>query len=476
MTSPAERLRTAGVGAAATILSAAGLWLGTGLAPAWWLAWLAPLPVLLVALRRGPSSAATIAFAAWFAGSLNLWPYLRRTLGAPAAIALLAAAAPALVFAGGVLLARAHARRGGWALAVLALPSAWTAFELASARLSPHGAFGSLGPSQADCLPVVQLAALAGGGAIGFLILFAASALAVASLPGAPRRAISLALAGTVTLALGYGAWRLSPREEPGMVVGLAASDSPEQPAAVASPAGQELLGRLAAAVSRLHAAGARAIVLPETTLRVEGAELERTVARLAAPLDDDSVLVVGLDRVDADGESNAAVAAGAGGRVLAVYRKRHLLPPFEARYRPGAGTAVVRAGPLTAGLAICKDLDFPALGRENARDGAAIVLAPAWDFGVDGWLHSRMAVLRGVESGFALARAARNGRLTVSDDRGRVGGEARSDTRRTTTLLATVPLGRAPTAYARLGDWLGWTGAALLLVALARSAVPGAR
>ena len=49
------------------------------------------------------------------------------------------------------------------------------------------------------------------------------------------------------------------------------------------------------------------------------------------------------------------------------------------------------------------------------------MLLAPAWDFDNDGWLHSRMAVVRGVESGLALARIARGGLATVSDAYGRV-------------------------------------------------------
>ena len=48
------------------------------------------------------------------------------------------------------------------------------------------------------------------------------------------------------------------------------------------------------------------------------------------------------------------------------------------------------------AGLQICKDMDFPQLSREYARDGANLLLVPAWDFDLDRWLHARMAVLRG--------------------------------------------------------------------------------
>jgi len=465
----AERRRAA-EGLAAAVVSAGGLWLGNGLEPIWWLMWIAPWPALLFALRGRTTTGAAVVFAAWFAGGLNLWSYLHKTIGVPAAVPFLTAVLPAAVVAGGVCLARRLAGRGRWTLAVLALPAAWTSFELACARLSPHGSFGSLAVSQADFLPVVQLAAVGGGSAISFLLFFVASAVAVASRSGAPRRRIGLALASALALALGYGTWRLSTPDGPGerVTVGLAASDQPRQPASAATGEGQDLQRRLADAVASLHASGARIIVLPETTLRTEGTELEAAAARLAAPLDRDSVLVVGVDRVSDAGEDNAAIALGPGGRVLAIYRKRHLLPPFERHYRPGTRPSTLRVGTLTAGLAICKDLDFPALGRENAREGAAIVLAPAWDFEVDGWLHSRMAVLRGVESGFALARAARSGRLTVSDSRGRVLAEARSDASGTTTLLASVPVGPPCTVYSRRGDWLGWLGIALLATAVA--------
>jgi apolipoprotein N-acyltransferase len=52
---------------------------------------------------------------------------------------------------------------------------------------------------------------------------------------------------------------------------------------------------------------------------------------------------------------------------------------------------------------------------------GWAYVLVPAWDFTLDGWLHDRMAVMRGVESGFTVVRAAKQALLTVSHDRGRI-------------------------------------------------------
>jgi apolipoprotein N-acyltransferase len=124
--------------------------------------------------------------------------------------------------------------------------------------------------------------------------------------------------------------------------------------------------------------------------------------------------------------------------------------------------------------LAVCKDMDFPGLGRRYAERGVSMLLVPAWDFTADGWLHSRMAVLRGVEGGFAVVRAARGGRLTVSDDRGRIVAEATSAEAPVVSLLAEVRVGRAGTPYSALGDWFAWLSGGLFAVALFRGVRAG--
>jgi len=48
------------------------------------------------------------------------------------------------------------------------------------------------------------------------------------------------------------------------------------------------------------------------------------------------------------------------------------------------------------------------------------LLAVPAWDFVVDGRLHFRMALARGIENGFAMVRAAEQGLLTVTDGYGR--------------------------------------------------------
>jgi apolipoprotein N-acyltransferase len=457
-------------GAAAVLLSAAALWHGTGLEPAWALTWLAPLPVLAFALRASTGAAAGAAFAAWALGGLNLWHYYRAILGVPIPVVLVAIALPAVAFAAVVLSTRALARRGRHLLAAAALPSGWTAFEYAVSRSSPHGTFGSLAYTQLDCLPVVQVASLLGISGVTFLLMHVPGTVAVATLPLARRdRARVVGTTATaVALALAYGGWRLL-REEPArtpVTVGLVAADRPEQPANLDTEEGERLLAGYAREAARLADRGAEVVVLPETVVRV-GAEAVAQLRDRFAAITQGRVLVVGADRLAAGGEANVALALVAGRSQPAVYAKQHLLSPFESRFRPGHELTLLDTRWAPLGLAVCKDTDFPALGRRYAKSGASMLLVPAWDFTADGWLHSRMAMLRGVEGGFAVARAARGGRLTISDDRGRVVAEAASADAPVASVLAEVRLAPPGTPYTRLGDWFAWLAGAVFALAL---------
>jgi apolipoprotein N-acyltransferase len=96
-------------------------------------------------------------------------------------------------------------------------------------------------------------------------------------------------------------------------------------------------------------------------------------------------------------------------------------------------------------------------------------MLAPAWDFRVDGFWHGRIAVMRAVEDGFSLVRTARGGLLTVADNRGRIIAETPSNAAQFATLEATVSGGHDRTLFLLLGDWFGRLAVLLLAVVLAR-------
>jgi len=75
---------------------------------------------------------------------------------------------------------------------------------------------------------------------------------------------------------------------------------------------------------------------------------------------------------------------------------------------------------------------------------------------------------LHAVENGFALARSARNGLLTLSDNRGRILAEAATVPGRFVSTTAKVNVAGAATFYTRTGDWFAWLCVATLIVLLA--------
>jgi len=98
---------------------------------------------------------------------------------------------------------------------------------------------------------------------------------------------------------------------------------------------------------------------------------------------------------------------------------------------------------------------------------GRACSWSRAWDFNLDRWLHARMAVLRSVENGFALARSARNGLLTLNDNRGRILAGAATVPGRFVSINGKVAPVRETTFYTRTGDWFAWVCLATFVVLL---------
>lgn len=469
----ASRLDRKGLalGLAAVALSALGWWFGSGLAPQWWLTWLAPLPVLLLAPRVRRRWAALAAFAAYALGGLNQWSYLHGYIGLPMSTIVPAVAGPGLTLALCALLFRRLLVRDRPVAAALAVPALWVTIEYVNTQLSPHGTFGSIAYTQMDALAILQLAALTGLWGISFMLLLVPAALAVLAAPQVSRRGRMAVAAGGVLLlvaTLGFGSWRLQAPATARVRVGLVSLEKPIRPA-LHDADGQALQARYVAAIDRLAAAGAQVVVIPETVF----ATAEATVPAFAdAAQRHGLILDAGIDFTgDPRAERNMAMAFAPGAAMPLTYSKHHLIPGFEKQYTPGEDYRLLHGTP-SIGLAICKDMDFHDIGHAYAMRDTQLLLVPAWDFRIDGWLHSRMAIMRGVESGFAIARAARSGRLTLSDDRGRVVAEASSE-QHDAELVGELPLRETHTLYARWGDWLVWFDLAALVAVLVLAVMP---
>jgi apolipoprotein N-acyltransferase len=476
--------RRIGFAVLAVIATAVLVWFGTGLSPLWPLLWFAPMPVLLFASRSRWWTAGLTAALAWAAGSLNMWHYFATALHVPLVGCMQIVAGTALFFALAVLLYRALLRRGAYWSALLAFPAVWVSFEYIFNLTSPHGTAISLAYSQLSFLPVLQLASITGPWGISFLLLVFSSALAIGIhlRAIAPKQAVRIVgtMLGVLALVLSFGAVRLALHPPPGqdVRVGLIASDLPANAgvAAAGAPA-EHLFNDYATAAASLATQGSQVIVIPENLGVVVDPNTGPADTIFQSLADKTHVtIVVGVGHVEAGAKFNEARVYTPGAPVQ-LYAKHHLLPPFESKFTPGKTRLTLDEPNGVWGVAICKDFDFTQLSRQYGQAGAGLMLAPAWDFVLDRVSHGHIAIMRGVESGFALARAARGGSLLVTDNRGRILAETESNSAPFATLIADVPAVHDNTLYLLLGDWFAWVVLAILfwtLVQLMRLRIRG--
>jgi len=261
-----------------------------------------------------------------------------------------------------------------------------------------------------------------------------------------------------VCAALVFGKWRLQSSPTAQLVaVTLIAKDVPMSVYLGSEEQALELLGEYVAEIRRVTPAGTQAVMLPEKIGRISESalpEVDSLYSSVASATH--AAIVLGLVRKMPSGAFNSSRLYSADGNLQANYDKHHLVPGVEPE-KPGDKRVILEEASGRWGLQICKDMDFPKLSREYAAEGANLLLVPAWDFDLDRWLHARMAVLRAVENGFALARSARNGLLTLSDNRGRILAEATTVPGRFVSITGKVNISPEETFYTRAGDWFAW-------------------
>lgn len=443
------------------IAAAAALFYGgQGLQPLAWMTWLAPLPLMLYQIELTSWRRALLeAFAAAGLGGLVWWPYLSSM--APAPVAALAILQAALVFSLGMVLMWLARRRERPVLATLMLPLTMVSCELLVATFSPHGTFGSIAYSQSDNLALMQVLSVAGLSGVTALLFWVPAA--ASSFWWQRDRAVRLAAPAFLVLALVviFGQQRMSQTTSgPKLKVALLADDA--QLRAFNKPGQeQQVLSAYSAMVNRAASDGARLVVLPEKTFTVDEARAPWLHGQLQLLSDRHAVrLLAGVNLMTAP-KRNLAWLFQPRGEAL-EYQKRHLVPGWEAGFASGKAALLAQQAGMALGVAICKDLDFPSTMR--AYRGRDLLIVPAWDFGADAWLHSRMALARGIEQGVPIARSAHEGQLTLSNAYGVVTHEASSTA---ASLMGEVVLDTVPTLYGKIGDAFGWALVAAWITAI---------
>jgi apolipoprotein N-acyltransferase len=444
-----------------------------GLHPVGWLVWFAPMPLLVLAFRSTARQAAGFTALAVLIGLSTNFHYYQKMMPLFAAVSVLVAQSLLWVFIVGAT-RRAVLRYQRW-WTVFAYPVLWGAMDTLAAHLLPDGNWGSLAYTQADYLPILQITSLFGVAGLLFILTLVPSVLAVAvdfghNMPQAWRAYAATAV--LLAASLGYGELRLrAPVTGRATTFGLVAIDDaigPKATPAYIAGIWQSYDQQIATLVSQ----GAEVIVLPEKIGMISpemASQWQQHLSALAARLHVWIEAGVGVD--DGTKRVNLAWLYTPEGVLSVDYQKHHLAPP-EREYAVGKAYDVLEISGSAYGIAICKDMHFASLGRAYGERKVSAMLVPAWDFYDDRWLAARMTLTRGVENGYSVIRASRDGLLTVSDPYGRVVAERDSGALPGAAMLVRANVS-APvsTLYTRIGDLFGWlsVAAAALLLASGR-------
>jgi apolipoprotein N-acyltransferase len=441
-----------------------------------YLMWFAPTAVILCSLNTTGKTAFLTAFLAYFIGKLSWYSYLVSVITIIPTIIFMFLVS--LIF-GLVLIAtrRVIIKTNTW-YSVFAFPVFFTAFEFLLLKFSPDGTAGSIAYSQSNFLPIIQIASLTGILGITFLITLLPAAIATGWYFRNEKNKMWVVLSTTgfiFALAFLFGIIRLSSNtDKPTIKVGLAVLDEKFHNITNHPEFQKEKLTTeyYSKQIVNLAKEGAKIVELPERAVNINKETQKEILTTFSEVAKQNRVYIItGYTNFTTDTPRNSGLVIDTNGNVVLQYDKVHLIKGLEDQFTIGNKIGLFNFNELEAGTAICKDLDFPDYIKKYKN--ILFLAIPAWDFGTNGWLHSRMAILRGVENGFSEIRTARQGRLTISDCYGRIINEADCSNGKGVSLLGNLSLQKSNTLYSRLGDWFGiinLIGAALFLFSTIRT------
>jgi apolipoprotein N-acyltransferase len=434
------------------VLSGAMFYLSQGFDNAWALAWFAPVPLLWLAYGKTPiwqvMAASAVAVLA-SVGYLLQFPYTPPLFILVPVLVLYVAQ-----FCIAVWFARVVWNRATPLATLFAFPACWTTFEFLSELAAPNGTNGSWAYSQMSAPVLIQSASLFGMYAVTFLLCLFANTLAMAL---RPRRQVAVAIGVGVIICMAnalFGFVRLAePRPTAIRVAGVVdetAVDNSWRSHTLSDDA--KVTETYAGEIRQAALEGAKFVVTPEGGMASIPEDQNAIVAPLVAVSMQTGVQIIAGFHTDKP-PADFALAITPDGAVQR-YDKRHPVPGLEDRFTPGHASGWLGNG---RAMQICFDMDIPSTVRPDAAKGVRMMGVPAGDFGIDRWLHSRQAVMRGVENGFALVRAAHDGLVIASDAQGRLVASKKDAPTGLTMIVADLPLGPGPTLYTRIGNAFAW-------------------
>jgi len=379
-------------------------------------------------------------------------------------------------------------------------PAAWVAMEYLRGILIGGFPWIPLGNTMVTFLPIAQLASVIGVHGLSLFVGLLNAGFTIAAISNGRRRIIGAGTAiGLVLLVSIWGGWRLSSNtltQGPPIKVGLIQGNIAQTDKWNPARAGM-IVDRYLQLSQQAVQNGAQFLLWPESSTPfyfeddLGGGLVRGMVRTLGVPL------LLGSDEMepgDPPRNFNSAFMLDPAGATAAVYRKIHLVPfgeyvPFqhllffvgplvEAVSAFSAGTSVTML-PVEGHMvstAICYEVTYPSLQREAVRQGSEMLTTitnDAW-YGNSSaaYQHFEMAVMRAIEQGRYLVRAANTGISGIVDPYGRV--LIRTSLFETVAVVGEARFVQVKTVYATIGDLAAQLSAAVVIVALAFALLEG--
>jgi len=406
-------------------------------------------------------------------------------------------------------------KRASWAILCAA---AWTALEMARARVLSGFPWNFLGASQYAMLPLIQIASITGVHGVSFVIVWFSVAGGGVMLILA-RRPSTLAIWGQAALPLLALGWIVAY----GMTKtwGIPAASRQVKVALIQPSIPQTLIWDVkenAARFQQVLALSEKALATkpdlllwPESAVPEFDPEIAQAIQRLLA--NHPAWLIFCADSPESlpSGEAadfNSSFLVNPTGAIEAVYHKRRLvifgeyipllrwlpflkwLTPIGEGFTRGERAVQFNLTNLSTktSVLICFEDMFPQEARDHVQDDTDFLI----NLTNDGWFGNGAeqkqqavgAIFRAIENGVPLVRCCNNGLTCWIDPQGRIreiedaGGSIYGPGFITPQIPLRGPGQRAPTIYNRYGDWFGWsccaTSGLLLLFILRRPDVVG--
>jgi apolipoprotein N-acyltransferase len=506
MSNPHARLLLAALSGVLTALSFPSAAIG-------WLAFVAPVPVILAAAWAATGREALLlgwlaSTTAWLISVPWVIPVMSKYGGLPYAVGVVIYAAMAAylglygaAFAWSVF--RLAPRDAGLAV-WLAVPTVWIALEYGRTWLFSGFPWHLAAEALIEVPTFAMPAKWVGPYGLGFATLLVAMLLA-RGIHGAlvKRTAAPYLFVAALVLAVWFGAGRaalvstrLSLESEKKMTVAALQPDIEQEvrwdPARLF-----EIFDGMVAQTEEAIGKGADLVVWPESTVPViyDDAPFWNEWVESATGRTGADVILGTVAHGSTDGRYRNSAVLVRNGATAGRYDKIRLVPFGEYVPMKKAlffAEKLVRAvgdfefgsdpGPLQGrvpyGLAICYEVVYPSIPAESVRRGAELLVTitnDAWfDVSAAPYQHLAMARMRAIETDRWVVRAGTTGISAIVDPTGRLVGHIPLGERG--VLVGEVGVRTTLTPYVSGGDWFAWicVAAAILALAIRIRARPG--